>query len=208
MIKFQPLLFLAMVLAATTFSVYPLIGQTAIVHNEGVDGDLSSILSSPTIVGTLTLGSNEFVGSGYGFGLPDRVDAFTFNIDEGQVLKKLAITEYAPDFFSTGSLFLVSGVDGSGPLIISALCGPIPNFCTNLDLLVALQTGPQGEGAYTLYWQFLGGSPIPWEMELTVSEVPVPAAIWLFGTVIFGLVGYSNRRATNSFRKNLNRILS
>jgi hypothetical protein len=32
--------------------------------------------------------------------------------------------------------------------------------------------------------------------EYTVSAVPVPAAVWLFGTALLGLVGFSKRRKT------------
>jgi len=32
------------------------------------------------------------------------------------------------------------------------------------------------------------------KVQLTVSAVPVPAAVWLFGSALIGLVGFSKRR--------------
>jgi hypothetical protein len=31
-------------------------------------------------------------------------------------------------------------------------------------------------------------------VQLTVSAVPVPAAVWLFGTALVGLTGFAKRR--------------
>jgi hypothetical protein len=32
------------------------------------------------------------------------------------------------------------------------------------------------------------------DINMQVSTVPVPAAVWLFGTALVGLIGFSNRR--------------
>jgi hypothetical protein len=34
------------------------------------------------------------------------------------------------------------------------------------------------------------------DIELTISPVPVPAAVWLFGTALIGLIGFGKRRKT------------
>ena len=47
------------------------------------------------------------------------------------------------------------------------------------------------------YYAFIaGGSVIPTEVDidLTVSSVPVPAAVWLFGSGIVGLIGLARRK--------------
>lgn len=36
------------------------------------------------------------------------------------------------------------------------------------------------------------------QLTLTVSAVPVPAAVWLFGSGLLGLVGYSKRKRANA----------
>ena len=44
---------------------------------------------------------------------------------------------------------------------------------------------------------FLGdytGSIVGMDIRLELSQVPVPAAVWLFGTALLGLVGFSKRR--------------
>jgi hypothetical protein len=51
------------------------------------------------------------------------------------------------------------------------------------------------------YYAFVaGGSALPTtvDLDLQVSAVPVPAAVWLFGSGLLGLVGFNRRKQTLS----------
>lgn len=71
-------------------------------------------------------------------------------------------------------------------------------------LLVGVTNTADGPGQMDavvtgLFIRSSGSGPIPDSSETfavwtSVSEVPVPAAIWLFGTALIGLVGFSKRR--------------
>ncbi|MDH3514446.1 MAG: VPLPA-CTERM sorting domain-containing protein [Gammaproteobacteria bacterium] len=67
-----------------------------------------------------------------------------------------------------------------------------------------LGTNAPGYGASysTTQWAYLGGAPAgagrpmyALSSEFTVSAVPVPAAMWLFGSGLLGLVGVARRKA-------------
>ena len=47
-------------------------------------------------------------------------------------------------------------------------------------------------------WGLFNYSGIQDEVTFTISAVPVPAAIWLFGTALIGFVGLSRRRSVKS----------
>ena len=66
----------------------------------------------------------------------------------------------------TVDLFTAGGTDGEG-------------VCKNSDCL------PEGAAGVTAFRGFSGGS---------VSSVPVPAAAWLFGSALIGLVGIKRRK--------------
>jgi len=82
-----------------------------------------------------------------------------------------------------------------------------PNITWNLDLakLGLLETLNDSKDLANGFWIQLGfGSKYDWKgsntpeyltASLTVAPVPVPAAIWLFGTALIGFVGMSRRTA-------------
>jgi hypothetical protein len=47
---------------------------------------------------------------------------------------------------------------------------------------------------YDTRYYFTGSSDVPYA-SFAVSAVPVPAAVWLFGTALIGLVGFSKRKS-------------
>lgn len=53
--------------------------------------------------------------------------------------------------------------------------------------------GDSGEVAAT--WTFSANSASSYSMSVTATVVPVPAAVWLFGSGLLGLVGIARRRA-------------
>ena len=46
------------------------------------------------------------------------------------------------------------------------------------DIKITIRTGPSGSGSETTY----------------VQQIPVPAAVWLFGSGLLGLIGAARRR--------------
>ncbi len=101
-------------------------------------------------------------------------------------------------------------VDGSGNLVITADSHTGTMTCS-LGLLVAcngaLLLGPdglrdvtgtfflQGDGSYVLTQVSEGGGGDTHETWRVASPVPVPAAAWLFGSALLGLVGIGRKRA-------------
>ena len=76
-----------------------------------------------------------------------------------------------------------------------------PNYCTDLGQLV-LDFGCQGIGDITFRlnsagdWSIsgTGASDIGGSGQFSVSAVPVPAAVWLFGSGLVGLIGLARRK--------------
>ncbi|VAW81751.1 hypothetical protein MNBD_GAMMA12-2237 [hydrothermal vent metagenome] len=60
-----------------------------------------------------------------------------------------------------------------------------------------------GDGTLTLSWDSLivggafGGKTGFWTMDIEAQAVPIPAAVWLFGSGLVGLVGIARRRKTS-----------
>ena len=91
---------------------------------------------------------------------------------------------------------------GASPLpVIDAVDDNLVTWDLNLASLGALNTSASEKGGF---WIRLGfgsdfsgntgrNTPEYLTAELTVSPVPVPAAIWLFGTALIGFVGMSRR---------------
>jgi hypothetical protein len=79
-------------------------------------------------------------------------------------------------------------------------CGAAPEFFSCLDLPL-LAGGLYFAGVMNFQGSFEDGfvtTTTPGDgnitLGLTVSAVPVPAAVWLFGTAMIGLVGFGKRR--------------
>jgi hypothetical protein len=55
-------------------------------------------------------------------------------------------------------------------------------------------TPPLPAGEYTFWIQELSAERLFYELDFQVTPVPVPAALWLFGSALAGLVGFGRRR--------------
>ena len=70
-------------------------------------------------------------------------------------------------------------------------------YGTNSTQLLGVNINPNNLGGWT---GFVGDSTAPlnnaypFSVDLTVASVPVPAAVWLFGSGLLGLVGISRRK--------------
>ena len=74
------------------------------------------------------------------------------------------------------------------PVLAVFDCADVAGVCTGVNTTVggSMQTGP-----------FAGATPAfngTGSLEVSVSAIPVPAAVWLFGSGLLGLVGVARRR--------------
>ena len=168
--------------------------------NESVDGDLSGIEQFPTAL-ALTLGNNTIMGSAGSVGLNQDYDIFTFTVLPNTILSSITVDSYEPgsgvSFFgmqtanqwTAGKGNGISGSDLSGWTLFGA-------NDIGTDLLPSMSTAgagasgfslPLGSGDYVFLIQDTGSS-INYELNFTVSPVPLPASLPLLGIAALGLL--------------------
>lgn len=160
-----------------------------VVHDESVDGDLSSDPAVPTVL-FFGPGGNTVTGTVGLFPVGDR-DFFTFSIGAGQVLSGLNLLAYTPDDLSfvafnagTTSYFPTQQNNAnflSGILIGTADVGAdlMPLFVTRAVTINALPTPELGPGNYCFVVQ--QGSVIlqQYSLEFVVTAAtPVERVSW------------------------------
>ena len=148
---------------------------------------------APTALGVFT--NDTYIVSGQvGWG-DDQADAFTFSIADGYRLQNVYITDYSSSLgFDDSHLYMNRGANLSFDPNDEIEFINFSDFSIGTDLLqFDSAPGPQGAGSYTVQWQEFDG-PSNYEMEFVVSAVPVPAAVWLFGSGLIGLVGVARRK--------------
>jgi len=175
------------------------IGQVqanVVLVDESADGDLSNSFTTPTYLDSLTAESYFVSGT---MNRNDVWDTFSYDIAEGYQLQSLFIRNYTNT--SVDSYWSGLCIDDGA---YTPDCLEYINFSqTNigLDLLqFDSAPGPQGSGLYftSLSYATSGTTDsdfAAYELELVVSAVPVPAAVWLFGSGLLGLVGLAKRKA-------------
>ena len=136
---------------------------------------------------------------------PDGTNAWSGNLDMGTAGVQIA------DAFNFNGIFgLVDlGTDGLGLSgnDDSGVHLDLGNFAIDWNNNHIGQGAPAsrvtttgGAGVFTAAWSSLivrgsfDGNIGNWTMEGTYSTVPVPAAVWLFGSGLLGLVGIARRR--------------
>lgn len=136
----------------------------------------------------LDVGINRIAGSfccAADGGRADLADSFQFIVPVGLEVTNVLGTSNNPD----GGRLKIS-LSGGGALLIDLVNGIGPN----------LTGGGLSLGAG--FYDFTFGNNLQqgrWGVNMSVSNasvVPVPAAIWLFGTALAGLVGFGKRRKT------------
>ena len=133
------------------------------------------------------------------------VDALGLGMAAGDVISgDTAIIGGVP--FTIGSALPASNsVVGSGPIPASYPIGPTPMATTDLDLttvggltpvadLSGVAGSPQATGPYLGFSASLDIGDANSMHLVSVSTVPVPAAVWLFGSGLIGLIGFARRK--------------
>jgi hypothetical protein len=156
------------------------------IWDESIDGDLSNNGGAPTLL-DVSAGSNVVNGT---VGVPDTLNYFTFTIEEGERLESVILLDLEANPSMAFNIF-------EGPTNASGCCLGSTAFQSNAigkDLLGSryTNTGPLGPGAYT-FAPSNGSNAYSLDFRLS-SVVPIPAAAWLFGSSLIGLVGMQRRQ--------------
>lgn len=106
------------------------------------------------------------------------------------------VTDFALDSDFTGQIPDAPIVPGGTLEIIFALLGPLT------DVTDAIESGALRLGLHVRSINVLGCvSELENECDSSesfVTNVPVPAAVWLLGTVLIGLIGFSRRNQSGN----------
>jgi len=102
----------------------------------------------------------------------------------------------SPDEHTTLTKLTIAGV-----ALVSGATGPFDTFSnfvegtvagTNLTLIALLQQGT----VYKINLDWTKTASIGGSVDINVGAVPIPAAVWLFGSALMGLFGVSRRKST------------
>ena len=85
--------------------------------------------------------------------------------------------------FSLGSGAWAGNADGVAELTCGNQCGDGDSYILNYTATIP-ENDPNGYGGYQYGLHLIGN----------ISTVPVPAAVWLFGSGLLGLVGFARRK--------------
>ncbi|MEM7401844.1 MAG: hypothetical protein AAF304_07850 [Pseudomonadota bacterium] len=188
-------------LVLSSFSV----ASAATIYDEGVNGDLSGVFSAPALL-SVSVGPNTVIGQVGNNGNTGAVggqdaDYFTFTVPVNFLLNSITVDSYmfTGDAGEDGSFFgYVAGNSftgqGSGSIdgfeIIDESDGEILDNLLSFDPISVLSAGD-----YAFWVQETGNSIVDYQITFGIVPVPVPAAIWLFGSAIFGLIGLRKKFA-------------
>jgi hypothetical protein len=159
--------------------------NAAFVHDLAVNGNFSGTgqITLNTITGTDATGIDafDFTVNSSGGGLPAPA---TFGLGDIN-----SVSWTSAD--SVLSLILRTNlVDQSGTLVSLVLKEDNNNFFDDLCGAIGSNSG----STYCRSGLLVGGSTLTTTAVSPPSAVPVPAAVWLFGTALIGLVGFGKRR--------------
>jgi hypothetical protein len=164
--------------------------NAVIVYDELTSGDLPG-LNAEILILAVGVGSNEIIGE-LGEN-PDTADSFYIDLRDGFRLDSIVVTKFpVPEngykiglnlhyadslrHLSINQVYL--GVDILpllNPLWGPGFSVPIENDIIEISLLQTLSRNAYG-------------------FDIVVSQVPIPPAVWLFGSGLIGLVGIARRK--------------
>ncbi len=160
--------------------------KAAIVYDESIDGDVAT----ETIF--LSTGDNTIIGNrswDVGSGLLDN-DSFFFTIANGFEITRMSVStssRLGEGLFQ----WRITDPDESNTTVLL-----VHTFNTGLIHWLKTPAFPLGVNSYELASVAAGGTigetlslDYSWTISLAATAVPVPAAAWLFGTGLAGLIG-------------------
>jgi len=178
--------------------------NAAVVYDESVSGDFAESDSETIVLNTT--GINSVLGTGCYFSSgacsrPD-VDDFLFSIAPGLQVDSITFdvlnytdsgttTDQRTFYWLQDGGYGAAGTDLVGQSIDILGSFPVSLFAAALPLTSNNSVYAFNQSGFNLTGD---GGTWDYEIQFSVSPVPVPAAVWLFGTALVGLVGFSKRR--------------
>ncbi|NJL84465.1 MAG: PEP-CTERM sorting domain-containing protein [Chloroflexaceae bacterium] len=168
--------------------------QAAIIHNEAIDGDLSSNNLAPTVL-EVNRGSNQIIGSVTPNPNIDR-DFFTITIADNQLLTAIILENYDTtedqSFFAVELGTQISSIISAATFLGTANIGLPAVAPEGSDVLDNLGqallggsgfSGPLGPGTYTFWFQETV-APVAYTFNLQVASTPEPSSLLGAGVVL------------------------
>ena len=179
--------------------------SAAVIYDESVSGDLDAIGSTNVNLG---LGVNEILGQIPGTPPADS-DRIKFTQVPNLIVDSIVLSFTSQfDPLNLGTQFNLALFNDQANLFddnFNTATSGVPISASFFDSF-GPETGPLTTIAYGAVWDFqiAPGTVFPfqdWKLTINTSEgigeVPLPAAVWLFGTAFLGLIGFSRRRKLN-----------
>jgi len=186
-------------LALAAFLVWSMgTASAAVIYDELVSGDLDAIGSTNV---NLVLGVNEILGSIPGTP-PEDADRIKFTQVPNLVVDSIVLTFTSPfDPVGLGTQFSLDLHNDQANLFddnFNTATSGAPISASFFDSF-GPETGPLATAVFGAIWDFQisPGTVYPfqdWKLTINTSQgsvgvVPVPAAVWLFGSALLGLAG-------------------
>ena len=174
--------------------------NAAVVWNENVDGDFSNSGATPDLV-VLSLGDNVISGSVDAFGVygADHNDFFTFSLAAGQAvtaIEVLSLGNAASGFIGIdkGSAYVNYPNSQSWGWTFFQAADVSNNILPRMGASNGKFVDNLTAGDYSIWLD--AGVQYDYSINVVVSNVvPIPAAVWLFGSALAGL-GWLRRKQT------------
>jgi len=155
-----------------------------------------------------TMYPNAMMGAVADYNLTNQL-AFSYDVTTGDVLASV-FKENSTDVFigggyTTGDTMKLGGMNGMDGFTPNqnayfTLAFNANTMLGNVDQMVYGDCAPTGlmgpmmTGNMCMTGHFAGGTMGGVPLSLNISAVPVPAAVWLFGSGLVGLIGIARRR--------------
>ena len=167
--------------------------QAQTIWDESIHGDLSNNFASPSGPVNLSLGSNEIHGTTIS---GDR-DYITVVVPANHQLSQVFVDDVTGDdraFLAVQAGSQVTDPDGPNPaadlLGYTHIGSADGNVGTDVLDDMAVAPGAQGftpplpAGTYSFWIQETGGVLVGYSIDLIVTEIPAPGALWLLGMAL------------------------
>jgi len=169
--------------------------NAAIIYNEAIDGEISSVSTTPTSLGSLSLGQSDIIGQ-IGSGARDY---FTFTVGSGLILDSITLVSGTGTNHFFGIDDQSTFNDGGGFLIGALFSGAVTESPDFLDTFsgggafggsgVSESNLPAGD--YTILLnETVAGS---FDYQLRLTSVPEPSSVLILGLGVLGFIGRRRR---------------